>query len=158
MQTVIGIDPGPTESAVVVLNGDVVGDKYEERNGALAVRLATLADQVAIEDFVGYGKSLAWESIETIKWIGIFRHCAANAIEISRPDVKRHLCGVTSVGDPAVSDALCRRWGSGGRKAAVGTKTAPGPLHGIKGHLWAALAVAVTAADRAAMERPNELG
>ncbi len=147
MKTIVGIDPGPTESAVVVLDGDLIRGKIEERNGALAVRLATLADLIAIEDFVGYGKSLSWESIETIKWIGIFRHCAANPMEISRPEVKRYLCGGTSVGDPAVTDALCRRWGPG-RKAAVGTKKSPGPLYGIKGHLWAALAVAVTAAGK----------
>lgn len=154
---IIGIDPGPTESAVVVLDGDIVVRHYELPNGGLAAQLANDPYLVAIEDFVGYGKSIAWESIETIKWIGIFRHVAPRAIEVSRPEVKLHLCGVKAVGDPAVADALCRRWGPG-RKAAVGTKKAPGPLYGIKGHLWAALAVAVTAADNLAIERKDTDG
>ena len=36
----------------------------------------------------------------------------------------------------------------GGKEAAVGTKKAPGPLHGVKSHLWSALALAVTHYDQ----------
>jgi hypothetical protein len=35
----------------------------------------------------------------------------------------------------------------GERRAAMGTKKAPGPLYGVASHAWAALAVAVAAQE-----------
>lgn len=48
------------------------------------------------------------------------------------------LCGVTNTTDKFIRMALIDRYGE------PGTKKAPGPLFGISGHLWSALAVAVT--------------
>lgn len=148
MGIIVGIDPGPEESAVAMLDGTIIVARYESTNALLASTLPGMdATTIAIEDFVGYGKSLSWESFETIKWIGVFRWLAGKrCLELGRPDIKLHLCGIKNAKDTDVMDALCRRWGPG-RKAAVGTKKAKGPLYGFKGHLWAALAVAVTATE-----------
>jgi len=48
-------------------------------------------------------------------------------------------CGAEWLGAP------CPKCGGDG---AVGTKKAPGPLYGVKTHMWSALAVAVVAAGR----------
>lgn len=150
---IAGIDPGPEESAVVLFDGGGIWRLWIGENEEVANELRHPYDNiqlVAIEDFAPYGQRIGHESIATIKWIGRFIECAGtggmNVHAISRSTVKLHLCGVKSVGDPQVRDALIERYGPG-RKRAVGTKKAPGPLCGVTGHLWAALAVAVTAYD-----------
>jgi hypothetical protein len=82
----------------------------------------------------------------TIKLIGVVEY-VAGAVAISRKDVKQHLCGTVRATDADVRDALIHRFGPGKEKA-VGKKKTPGPLYGVKGHGWAALAVAVTLADK----------
>jgi len=57
---------------------------------------------------------------------------------VFRRDVKMHLCGSARAKDANIRQALLDRLGP------VGTKKAPGPLYGVKSHIWAALAVAVT--------------
>lgn len=148
---IFAIDPGPTESAVVVLSfdGKTIIEKWEGTNTKVktAILYALKECEIVIEDMVCYGQRVGWEVFETVKWIGEFRCVAGDYREISRPDVKLQLCGTSRAGDPDVRDALCRRFSTGGIKAAKGTRKNPGPLYGFKGHLWAALAVAVTAAD-----------
>jgi hypothetical protein len=60
---------------------------------------------------------------------------------VFRRDVKLHLCGSARAKDPNIRQALLDRFGP------VGTKKAPGPLYGVKSHIWSALAVAVTASE-----------
>ena len=69
---------------------------------------------------------------------------------IPRKDVKRHLCGNTTTNDKYVRQALIDRFGE------PGTKKNPGRLYGVSGHIWAALAVAITAADRLAEEEGGD--
>lgn len=158
---ILGIDPGPEESAWVVYDSTAccVTDCGDTSNAALLVALhgrgttGKDAEALALEDFVPYGQRLSYESLRTVKAIGGFD--AAWTLEgrgpsalISRPDVKAHLCGQASnVGDPDVRQALYERFGPG-RKRAVGTKAWPGPLYGVTSHKLAALAVAVTWSDR----------
>ena len=143
---ILGIDPGPEESAVVWLNAD--GPRAETMpNRGVVELLRSMVVPTAIEDFVPYGQRLGYESIATVKAIGVFEFAAeGRARLIPRPEIKRHLCGTHKATDADVRDALMQRFGPG-RKKAVGTKTQPGPLYGFKGHHWAALAVAVTAQD-----------
>jgi hypothetical protein len=62
---------------------------------------------------------------------------------VYRKDVKLYLCGSLRATDANIRAALLDRFGPG-REIAVGTKRAPGPLYGIKGDEWSALAVALT--------------
>jgi hypothetical protein len=77
---------------------------------------------------------------------------------VPRRYVKIALCGKTTfrdpttgslkgIGDKHVRQAILDRFpGTGGGKTPqIGTKKQPGPLYGVKGHMWAALAVALTA-------------
>ena len=59
--------------------------------------------------------------------------------------VKSHLCHSAKANDSNIRQALIDRWG--GDQVAIGRKKAPGPLYGFSGDMWAALAVAVTAAE-----------
>lgn len=60
---------------------------------------------------------------------------------IYRKDIKLFVCGTPKAKDANIRQSLIDSIGS------VGTKGSPGPLHGVKSHAWAALAVAVTAAN-----------
>lgn len=83
-------------------------------------------------------------------------------MKIPRPDVKVFLCGgstqfdettgrMKKVTDSTVRRAVLDRFSQtgGGKEPALGTKAEPGPLYGMSGHIFSALAVAVTAAETA---------
>jgi len=149
MTLTIGIDPGPENSDAVILDeeGLIVG-KLSCPNGGMYTAVNTWVmqgERVVVEDFVPYGNRLNHESMDTIKFIGALYW--THGVEVlDRPTIKLHLCGVRTANDANVRDALIHEYGPGKEKA-VGKKKTPGPLYGITGHLWAALAVAVTAID-----------
>jgi hypothetical protein len=60
---------------------------------------------------------------------------------LPRKDVKMHLCGTPRAKDGNIRQRLLDLLGP------QGTKKQPGPTYGVKSHAWAALAVAVTAAN-----------
>jgi len=159
---IIGIDPGPETSGYVVLwpsGVEIAVDKCENVDLFHRLRAAQFEawPVVAIEDFITY-QPVSADSRETIKWIGVFRflcHLTRNwtVHEISRSTVKTALCGRASgVTDASVNAALYDLYG-GSRKAAVGTRKCPGPLYGVTGHAWAALAVAVVCRQRMEAEQ-----
>jgi len=102
--------------------------------------------QVACEHLQCFGMAIGKETFETAYWIGSIReYCrtlGAPFHRVYRSEVKMHLCQSMRAKDANVRQALIDRFG------AVGTKKNPGPLHGVSGHCWSALAVAVTCAAR----------
>jgi hypothetical protein len=69
-----------------------------------------------------------------------------------RTNVKMYLCHKTAkINDAIIRQVLIDRFGPGKDKA-IGKKKTPGPLFGIVGDQWAALALAVTFADRQFVE------
>ena len=162
---VSSIDPGPFVSHVVEFDGKRVTQTVEVENDAV-MRDAQDGRPPChdnefgfIEDFVPYGSPVSADSIRTIKLIGVCQWFGVTAI--SRKDVKLHLCGtLQKIGDKQIRESLIERFGPG-EKAAKGSKKQPGPLYGVAGHYWAALAVAVVAWDRLAdaeetMERATD--
>lgn len=148
---ILGIDPGPETQALVRWDGQDFVPIGECEMWKAAGIIAAWTGTVAIEDFVVY-QPLDATGRETIKAIGVLRYeCWRHdipCVEIPRADVLRHLCGATKGGDTALRAAIMDRFG-GSRKAAIGTRKAPGPLYGMTGsHLLAALGVALTAADK----------
>ena len=63
---------------------------------------------------------------------------------VYRRDVKLFHCQTVRANDANIRAAIIDRFGPGKEKA-IGKKSAPGPLYGIKGDEWSALAVALTA-------------
>jgi hypothetical protein len=153
----LAIDPGSSESAWLVYNTatDGVRSFAKVPNHALLEQLRSgLSDEleaVVIEWTVPRGMPASAELFETLWWAGRF----AEAVQplavwrVKRGDVKRFLCGTTAANDANVRAALIDRFGGiGGKATAIGTKAAPGPLHGVAKDVWAALGVAVTFASQ----------
>lgn len=143
---ILGIDPGPKESGYIIWDGKRAEAGTME-NEALKRYLhkTHLLNAIAIERIRGYGQVAGNDTYETCEWIGRFDESAKaggiKVILIPRKEIKNHLCGNTTTNDKYVRQALIDRLGE------QGTKKNPGPLYGVSGHAWAALAVAVTCAD-----------
>lgn len=156
---VIGLDPGTTQSAVVVYDAEAkrVVEAVTAANDvilagcdgaaldALSVySLDTFGDkaQLVIEKIEAMGMAVGAEVFETVFWSGRFYQAWPWQVErVSRRDVKLHLCGSMRAKDANVRQALIDKLG------APGTKKQKGPTYGVSSHQWAALAVAVTYAD-----------
>lgn len=144
----IGIDPGSEKSAIVALNEGAVTYAEILPNEEAREWLALMppGDGIVIEMVSSYGMAVGKSVFETVYWIGRFSEAVGGAQRIYRKDIKLQLCGNFKAKDPEVRQALIDRFGGlGGKEAAIGKKATPGPLYGIKSHLWAALAVAVAA-------------
>lgn len=157
---ILAFDPGPSACGVVLYDAD--NRRVLEAHKAMPVGGACGRAHyhssepllVAIERVQSYGISGA-SLLRTSEVVGRLWQSAIVADVpvqlVYRREVLRAL-DVTGKGnrDSLVRQRLIEMHG-GERRAAVGTKKAPGPLYGVSGHAWAALAVAV-AASRGAGE------
>jgi hypothetical protein len=150
---IAGIDPGSKESGLVLwgmperkshfsmmlTNYDLL--KFLRMELAAAAALPHI-DILGIEQIRGYGITAGDDTFDTCEWSGRFREAFENrggkVIMQPRKEVKLALCGNTTTNSKYIRMALIDRYGD------TGTKKTPGPLYGISGHLWSALAVAVT--------------
>jgi hypothetical protein len=84
-----------------------------------------------------------FEVFETVYWSGRFAEAygAARVDRVPRLKVKLHLCHDSRAKDGNIRQAILDRFG--GKDQAIGRKAAPGPLYGIAGDVWAALALAI---------------
>lgn len=157
----LAIDPGPTESAYVVYDSVPHIPRVWEKvaNEDMLVKLdTTVAAVLAIEMVASYGMAVGATVFETCVWAGRFierwnTHLAPvtrnpfglQPTRVYRKDVKMHLCGSMRAKDANIRQALIDRYG--GKEAAIGKRASPGPLYGMAGDCWAALGVAITAAE-----------
>jgi len=83
---------------------------------------------------------------ETCVWIGRFIQAWGRGEFVYRKEACVELCGSAKAKDPNIRQALIDRWKptGGGKTPQVGTQSKPGPLRGISGDQWSALAIAVT--------------
>ena len=145
---IIAIDPGPERSAFVLWDGRQVHGSGWEENAMIRSRLEVFVrhssrPRVAIEMIASYGMAVGASVFCTCVEIGRMvevssRYHVAPEL-VFRKDVKLHVCGTPRAKDANVRQALIDAYGP------VGTKGRPGPLYGVRSHVWAALAVAVTA-------------
>lgn len=147
---IIAIDPGPTESAWVLWDGKAVRNFAKEKNDDLLNRLGMSRNTTAacvIEKIANLGMPAVGESVfETAYWTGRFaQQYGDHVIRVPRHTIKMHLCGSMRAKDPNIRQALIDRIGE------RGTKKSPGPLYGVSGDAFAALAVAVWYWDTAAL-------
>jgi hypothetical protein len=143
-QEIIAIDPGPIRSALVLWDGRRVKLSRWEDNEDIREILRSNRDgnrrPVYIEMVACYGMAVGASVFDTCVEIGrMIEIVGGGACRIYRRDVKLHICGSARAKDANVRQALLDAYGP------VGTKKNPGPLYGCKSHVWAALAVAVTA-------------
>ena len=149
--TIIAIDPGPERSGYVVFDGtQVLACGWETTHGIRCVFNEWIEGLVSVvfEGVESYGMAVGSETFETVFVTGRLYEFATYAghesavSRIYRKAIKLHLCGSARAKDANIRQALLDRFG--GATAAKGTKAAPGPLYGVSGHCWAALALAVT--------------
>lgn len=144
---ILAIDPGNTHTAMVwFCDGKIESHDYLEN--AIALDYVRQESRPVVCEMVAcYGMPVGAEVFETCLMIGRIQEAAYGGCHlIYRKDVKMHLCGRANAKDANIRQALMDRYGPG-RAAAIGTKRNPGPLYGISGDEWAALAVGVTWLD-----------
>ncbi len=150
MTHVIGLDPGPYRSAVVVYDGSAVLEHQTLSNDEMVGWLVNLAhaagQRLVIEQVAAMGMAVGAEVFSTVFWDGRFYQVWVDggniAAHLKRHEIKLHLCGSMRAKDANIRAALIDKFG--GREWAIGTKKQPGPLHDISGDQWSALAVAAT--------------
>lgn len=128
-------------------------------------------DFVFIETIEAMGQIIGNSTIKTAIWVGEFKEAWRRSLNeavsveggsscvrmVRRGDEKSVLCGGStvlnpstgrrvSVGDSNIRAAVIDRFPAtgGGKTPQVGTKKKRGPLYGVKGHAWSALAVVLT--------------
>lgn len=149
--TVLAIDPGSEQSAYVLWDGARVWDHGKDENAGMLDNITTHHGSwchavLVVEQIASYGMAVGAEVFDTVWWSGRFhqawREAEHEAHRMPRREVKLHLCGSAKAKDANIRQALIDRFG--GKERAIGKKTAPGPLYGLKADEWQALALAVT--------------
>lgn len=148
MMRIFAIDPGPEQSAFVVLDGGRVTDSDTLRNPEMLTMLRAWPTPrttvLMVEQVASFGMPVGAEVFETVFWSGRFVQAWCGPWgRLKRHEIKTALCGNQRAKDAHIRQALIDRFGPGKNKA-IGRKAAPGPLYGISGDEWSALAVAVT--------------
>jgi len=140
---ILGIDPGPTESGWVILDGDRIDSCGVNTTPEVVDLCRGWFHTLAIEKIVSYGMAVGESVFETVFWTGrmVEASYTQDVHRIPRLDVKLHLCHDSRAKDANIRQALIDKLGP------PGTKANPGPTYNVKSHAWAALAVAVTAAE-----------
>lgn len=145
----LGIDPGPETSGVVLYDASSgrlleSWDALENTRILEGSRRAVLrAQRLVIEDMHCYGQMVGQSVLRTAEFIGAVKWAYRALVpeSLTRPEVCYHFCDDRRAKQTRVRHVLRER--HGGQKVAVGRKDKPGPLYGIKGHAWEALAVAL---------------
>ena len=156
----LAIDPGTEKSVWMLYDGSSnrpIVDMGIEPNGDVLHRIRAARGKVShvvIEMVASYGGPVGVTTFETVCWIGRFAQLSTTlGIPPSRlyrkgkDGICKHICHSSNAKDSHIRQALIDRFGPG-KERAIGTKKSPGPLYGVKTHLWSALAIAVTATDK----------
>ena len=150
---VVGVDPGPAQSAYVAFDGRAVVDhaivSNEELLSILQFEEWAPEQVVVFETVESFGMTVGLDVFETVFETGRMFQMVDDGerARMQRREVKRHLCKSMRAKDANIRQALINRFG-GSKQAAQGVKKNPGPLYGIRTHEWSALAIAVTWWDR----------
>ena len=153
---VLGIDPGPTHCGIVhydTVEGRTHGARKDLLVADAVERIRISARHiglVAIERVQSYGIA-GGSLLRTSEVVGRLWQVAEEQGIPTRLLYRREVLRALAVTGKGNRDSLIRarliEMHGGTRKAAQGLKKQPGPLYGVSGHAWQALAVAVAAAD-----------
>ena len=149
---ILAIDPGNTMSAFVEYIDGKPASSAKLANADLIAKIRILPSPdtvlLAVEMIASYGMAVGREVFDTCLWIGRFVEAwesrGGRARLVYRKDVKLLLCETARATDANIRASIIDRFGPG-KEAAIGSKREPGPLYGMKGDTWSALAVAITA-------------
>ncbi len=147
---IYSIDPGNTHTALIVMEGLEIRHRFYEENHEIRRLLRTViksaGDHMAIEMVASYGMAVGATVFDTCVAIGRFIECwgghPSEWSTVFRMEVKMSLCHNSRAKDGNIRQALIDLYGG------IQATKKGGPLHGISGDLWAALAVGVTFQNR----------
>lgn len=145
---IIGIDPGNTHTAIVMISGYKILEHHYLENEAALLKITESAScmggaEVYCEMIASYGMPVGKTIFDTCVFIGRILQSIPHVKLITRNVVKNEICHSSKAKDANIRQSLIDVYG------APGTKKTPGGTFGISGDKWAALAVA-TAAQRCA--------
>lgn len=135
-----------------MLDGDRLHEAGIVPNMTLLELVRVWDGELAIEMIASYGMAVGKEIFDTCVYIGRLQEAYCKPPEVRmifRREIKKHICDNGLAKDANIRRALMDMWPAtgGGKVPVIGTKDNPGPLYGVTEHMWAALAVAVTARD-----------
>lgn len=155
MPPMLAIDPGPVQSAWVQLADDqrILGKDLEPNLRVLARIHASFllypTTHVAIERIKARGMRLGDDTLQTCEWVGRFQQICGGDLPCVHLCYRPEIVHWITHGAPQANDASVRRcildYYGPSRDQAIGTKTRPGPLYGVRRDVWQALAVALYA-------------
>lgn len=146
--TILAIDPGPVESAAVVIRKGIVTDARILPNEELLLAIHRQAqnrayDAIVIEQIASMGMAVGAEVFATCQYTGRLWE-AARPLPVHflpRSAVKMAICGHPRAKDGNIRQALIDRFGGPAAKKKGGV------LHGFRKDLWQALAVGLAWLD-----------
>lgn len=165
---IIAIDPGNIRSAYVLtdaktlkplafakVENETLSKEIEKALTTVFMDCGVGALHYVIEDVVSYGMKVGRDVFDTVKWIGMLeeRYKMHGVTEIERKEEKLNLCHSMKATDANIIQALVDRFARGQKNYGKGTKAAPGWFYGFHADIWQAYAVAVTFADKRALEK-----
>lgn len=154
---VLAIDPGPVESGWCVFGREwrlfgrdgVSKHWFGIKENTELLRQINNANffriPVVIERIASYGMPVGEDVFQTCFEIGRFDH-DRTAHLVKRHDIKMELCKSAKAKDSNIAAAVrdqITEWTGVEQRKLKGTKANPGPLYGVKSHVWAALALAI---------------
>lgn len=147
---IYGVDPGTTETGWVLWDGERVVRCGIDKNAVFLEQLRGHCQDAEpipmfVEMIASYGMAVGFETFETCLWIGRFIE-VWSVLEFPwhlcyRIKIKTHHCHSAKATDANINQAIRDKYG------VVGTKKNPGPLYGVRKHVWSALAVATYAKE-----------
>ena len=151
---ILALDPGPEKTAALLyaVEEKTVGNAQMMDNIIVKEYLRATSEKylVVCEQIESYGMPVGKSVFDTCVWTGVFWGASNGEFRwMPRKNVKMHLCNSMRAKDSNIRQALIDKFPAtgGGKCPQIGTKKQPGPLFGISGDLWSALAVAVTYAE-----------
>lgn len=155
---ILAIDPGTTESGVVLMDDyydpvflDIVPNN--KLVSVLGLEIGERKPHVVIEMIGHYGTGMpaGKDVFDTCIWIGRFIESFARmglfVRTIPRKTVTLHLCNSVRAKDQNVIQALVDRFDREHGKYGKGTKDNPGFFFGFRDHIWQAFALGTTYLD-----------
>jgi hypothetical protein len=143
---VLAIDPGPEQSAYTLYKDGHPIEFAKIPNDEMLYRCRLTWDSgitLVIEQIAAMGMAVGAEVFETCVWTGRFIEAwQGDWDRVKRHEVKMALCDNMRAKDANIRQAIIDRYG--GKDKAIGRKASPGPLYGLSGDCWSALAVAIT--------------
>lgn len=143
---IIGIDPGPANTAFAVLENGIAVEKGLVENKYFFDYAPVCLHKCFLEKMQSFGMPVGAEVFDTAYWIGEVRYRMGiyniPVTLVTRQEVKLHHCNSVRAKDANIRQVMLDRFG--GKEV---TKKG-GVLHGFKADIWSALAIACYGYDK----------